>query len=200
VRRQRRQRLVVRSRHGTGEAPAHKDTAKDYCRRIAISCSKKPRAAPVYLHDGLTASPAVAAAGFAAFSLAMTVGRLTGDRIVGQLGPARTLRGSGTLAAAGLGAALLIGTPIAAIAGFGLVGLGIANIIAVLFSSAGLAGGAAAGSALAAVATPGYLGFVAGPPLIGLAAEQTSLRAALGIVCRACALVAVGAGRLSRFV
>jgi hypothetical protein len=41
----------------------------------------------VYLHDSLTASPAVAAVGFAAFSLAMTIGRLTGDRLVGRLGP-----------------------------------------------------------------------------------------------------------------
>ena len=152
----------------------------------------------VYLHDGLTASPAVAAAGFAAFSLAMTAGRLTGDRIVGRLGPARTLRGSGAVAAVGLGAALLIGTPLAAIAGFGLVGLGVANIIPVLFSTAGRAGGTAAGAALAAVATPGYLGFLAGPPLIGLAAEHTGLRTALGIVCLACVLVAAGASRLSR--
>lgn len=152
----------------------------------------------VYLHDALTASPAIAAAGFAAFSLAMTVGRLTGDWIVGRLGPARTLRGSGAVAAIGLGAALLVGTPLAAIAGFGLVGLGIANIIPVLFSTAGRACGTAAGAALAAVATPGYLGFLAGPPLIGLTAEHTGLRAALGIVCLACALVAVGASRLSR--
>jgi MFS family permease len=152
----------------------------------------------VYLHATLTASPAFAAAGFAAFSLAMTIGRLTGDRIVGRLGPARALQGSGAVAAVGLAGALLIGTPIAAIGGFGLVGLGIANIIPVLFSLAGRAGGTAAGSALAAVATPGYLGFLAGPPLIGLAAEHTSLRAALGIVCLACALVAAGASRLAR--
>ena len=80
--------------------------------------------------------------------------------------------------------------------GFALAGLGISNIIPVLFSSAGRVGEIAAGSALAAVATPGYLGFLSGPPLIGLAAEHVSLRAALGIVCAACVLVAVGARRL----
>ena len=154
----------------------------------------------VYLHDSLAASPAVAATGFAAFSLAMTAGRLAGDRVVGRLGAVRALRVSGGLAATGLGAALLIGGPIAGIVGFGLVGAGIANIIPVLFSSTGHAGGGAAGSALAAVATPGYLGFLAGPPLIGLAAEHLGLRGALGLVCVACALVAVGARKLPQSV
>ena len=59
----------------------------------------------VYLHDSLAASPAVAATGFAAFSLAMTVGRLTGDRIVGRLGAGTALRASSAVAGAGLGAA-----------------------------------------------------------------------------------------------
>ena len=150
----------------------------------------------VYLHDSLAASPAVAATGFAAFSLAMTVGRLTGDRIVGRLGAGTALRASSAVAGAGLGAALLIDAPPAAIVGFALVGLGISNIIPVLFSSAGRVGEVAAGAALAAVATPGYLGFLSGSPLIGLAAEHVSLRVALGIVCTACALVAVGARRI----
>lgn len=121
----------------------------------------------VYLHDSLKASPALAAAGFAAFSLAMTAGRLAGDRVVGRLGAVQALRASGGLAAAGLAAGLLVSGPTAAIAGFGLLGAGIANVIPVLFSSAGNAAGSGAASALAAVATPGYLGFLAGPPLTG---------------------------------
>jgi MFS family permease len=154
----------------------------------------------VYLHASLAASSALAATGFAAFSLAMTMGRLAGDRIVARFGAVHALRMSGAVAAGGLGAALLIDTPLAAVVGFGLVGLGIANVIPVLFSAAGQAGGNSAGSALAAVATPGYLGFLAGPPLIGLAAENSSLRVALGIVCAVCALVSAGAGRLARTV
>ena len=50
-----------------------------------------------------------------------------------------------------------------------------------------------AGTALAGVATTGYFGYLAGPPLIGLAARAAGLPAALGIVCGACALVAAGA-------
>jgi hypothetical protein len=50
--------------------------------------------------------------------------------------------------------------------------------------------GVHAGTTLAAVATTGYLGFLAGPPLIGLAAEIVGLPAALGIVRGCCGLAA----------
>jgi hypothetical protein len=73
------------------------------------------------------------------------------------------------------------------------VGAGIANVIPILFSAAGRIPGIQAGTALAAVATTGYCGFLAGPPLIGLAAELTSLPVALGIVSAACVVIAVGA-------
>jgi fucose permease len=152
----------------------------------------------VYLRDALGTSPAVAAAGFTAFSLAMAAGRFGGDRLAARLHPDRLLRGSAALAAVGLGAALLIGRPAAAIAGFGLVGLGIANVIPILFSAAGRVPGVPAGTALAAVATTGYFGFLAGPPLIGLTAELTGLPVALGVVSACCALVALGSRLLPR--
>ncbi len=148
----------------------------------------------VYLHDVLSINSATAAAGFAACSLMMAVGRFGGDRLANRFGPRQLLRACGTLAAAGLGSGLLIGKPIPAILGFGLVGLGISNIIPVLFSAAGRIHGVQAGTALAAVATTGYCGFLAGPPLIGFAAESTSLPVALGIVSACCALIAVSAG------
>jgi hypothetical protein len=106
------------------------------------------------------------------------------------------LQASGALAAAGLGGGLLIGTPTVAIVGFGLVGLGIANMIPVLFSAAGRIPGVQAGTALAAVASTGYFGFLAGPPLIGFVAEATSLPAALGIVSVCCMLIVVCANAI----
>jgi fucose permease len=148
----------------------------------------------VYLHEDLGASPALAGAGFAAFSLAMAVGRFSGDHLAARLGPARLLRLSGSLAAVGLAAALAVGRPEAAIVGAGLVGLGLANSVPVLFSAAGRMPGFPAGAALAAVATTGYGGFLAGPPAIGLVAEAAGLPAALGLVALACALIGMGAG------
>src|SRR5215470_4806365 len=146
----------------------------------------------VYLRDSLGTSAAIAAMGFAAFSLAMALGRLVGDALARRLGGARLLRVSGSLAAVGLSIALVVGQPGIALLGFGLVGLGLANLIPVIFSAAGRTG-ARTGTAIAAVATAGYLGYLAGPPLIGLAADAAGLPTALGIVCAACALVAVGA-------
>ncbi|HJY83994.1 MAG TPA: hypothetical protein VKK81_23280 [Candidatus Binatia bacterium] len=147
----------------------------------------------VYLHDALHSDPATAAAGFAACSLMMAAGRFGGNHLANHFAPPQLLRASGTIAAIGLGSGLLIGEPIAAIIGFGLVGLGISNIIPILFSAAGKIRGVPAGTALAAVATTGYCGFLAGPPLIGFVAEITGLPAALGIVSACCALIAVSA-------
>jgi len=152
----------------------------------------------VYLRDSLATTPAGAATGFAAFSLAMALGRLLGDRLAARLGTARLLRLSGALAGGGLAISLLVGRPAFAVLGFGLAGLGIANLVPILFSAAGRTQGVPAGAALAAVATTGYVGYLAGPPLIGLAAEAAGLPAALGIVCVACGLVAVCAGSIPR--
>jgi len=147
----------------------------------------------VYLRDSLGAPPATAAAGFAAFSLAMALGRLLGDRLARRVGAAGLLRLSSALAAGGLAMSLLVGRPAISLLGFGLVGFGVANQIPILFSAAGRARSIPSGTALAAVATTGYLGYLAGPPLIGLAAEAAGLPAGLAIVCAACGLVAIGA-------
>jgi fucose permease len=150
----------------------------------------------VYLHDTLSASPAVAAVAFAAFSLAMAAGRIAGDGLVSRLGPRHVLRLSAAVAAVGLAGALLVGQPATGVAGCAVVGLGIANIIPVLFSAAARVPGVAPGHGLAAVATTGYLGFLAGPPLIGAVAEVAGLALGLGVVSAACAFVAVRAGSL----
>lgn len=152
----------------------------------------------VYLQNHLRSDPAFAAAGFAAFSMTMAAGRFAGDRLSNRFGPARLLRSSGLIAGFGLGGALLIGDPLAAVVGFGLVGLGLSNAIPVLFSAAGRVPGTEPGTALAAVATTGYLGFLAGPALIGLIAEASNLPLALGLVSLVCAAIAVGAARLPR--
>jgi fucose permease len=150
----------------------------------------------VYLHDALGASSAVAAVGFAAFSLAMAAGRFAGDALVQGLGPRRVLRVSGAVAAGGLAVALLIGHPVAGIVGCALVGVGIANIVPVIFSAAARVPGLAPGHGLAAVATTGYLGFLAGPPVIGAVAEVAGLSVGLGLVSLACGVVAIRAGSL----
>jgi MFS family permease len=145
----------------------------------------------VYLRTVVDAGAGTAAIGFAAFSGAMTVGRLSGDRLIMLLGPTNVVRLGGALASAGLAMALLAPGPGLAVSGFGLVGLGLAATFPIALSSAGRTPGVRSASALAATSTAGYTGFLVGPALIGFIAELTSLRVALGIVLACTALPAL---------
>jgi len=148
----------------------------------------------VYVDRSLAAAPAVAALAYAGFSAAMALGRLVGDGLTARLGAVALVRRGGAVAAAGLTAALLIGQPAAAVLGFTALGLGLSAVIPAVFRAAGNVPGVPSGPGLAAVSTTGYLGFLAGPPLIGGLAELTSLPTALALLPVLAALIAALAG------
>jgi MFS family permease len=141
------------------------------------------------VRDNLHAAAALGAITYAAFSVAMGGGRLAADRLWARWGSAGLLRRSGLLAALGLGAGLAVGTPAAAIIGFAALGLGLAGIVPTLFRAGADQPGVSTGPGLAAVSSLGYLGFLAGPPLIGGVAQATSLRLACGLMVVAGLLV-----------
>ena len=91
----------------------------------------------LYLRDGLGTSSGVAALGFAAFSVAMLVGRFSGDALVRRFGAPRLVRAGGMLAAFGLGVALLLNQPGIMLLGFAAVGLGLSIVYPLVFSAAG---------------------------------------------------------------
>ena len=97
------------------------------------------------------------------------------------------------LVAASLGALLLISEPAAAVIGFTLAGLGVANGVPIMFSAAGRV--PPSGPSLAAVFTVGYTGFLAGPPIIGILADAMGLPSTLGLVGAAAVVVAALARR-----
>jgi hypothetical protein len=97
---------------------------------------------------------------------------------------------SACLAAAGTAVALLIPSPEVAIAAFIVAGLGLGNIAPVLFAGGGRLEPDAPGRGIAAVTTLGYTGFLAGPPLIGFAAQVTSLNTALFLTVIAALIIA----------
>lgn len=152
----------------------------------------------VYLRGSLGTSAAFAASGYAAFSLTMTITRLVGDALVTRLGPMRVVRFGGLLSGVGLGAALLLASPISTLLGFACVGLGMATIVPLVFSAAGRTAGVAPSTAIAAVATMGYSGLLAGPPLIGFLAEVVTLRVALGSVAVLGIMIALLSGYVRR--
>lgn len=122
---------------------------------------------------------ASAGIGYAVFSVAMALGRMTGDHVVARFGPVRTVRMGACAAAAGFLFAALLAWPWAALAGFVLVGLGAANIVPVMFGAAGRLPGSSPGIAIATVTTLGYLGLLCGPALVGFAAHAIGLPLAL---------------------
>ncbi|HWB38133.1 MAG TPA: MFS transporter, partial [Rugosimonospora sp.] len=150
----------------------------------------------VYLRDNLTSSAGFAAAGYAAFAGAMTLGRIFGDRLGTRLGPVLLVRASGILAAAGLGVALLVGRPWAGVVGFACLGAGMSCIAPQVFSAAGARNPTRAGRALARVVTMGYAGFLAGPVLIGGAATLVGLPRALAVPVLLAGFVALTATAL----
>ncbi len=136
----------------------------------------------VYMTQELDASEALGAVAFAAFAVTMAVARFAADPLRARLGNLVLVRGGSLIAAAGLGLALLVHEPAAAIAGFALLGLGLAPVVPIAFSAAGDLDPRATGRLVGRVATIGYVGSVAGPIMIGWLAEATSLRTALGLV------------------
>ena len=152
--------------------------------------------AAVYMRDNLAASAGFAALGFAAFSLAMAAGRFLGDRVVRRCGgPTVLAAGSGVAALAAAG--LWLGNPITALIGFAAVGLGLANAVPILFSTAGKIPSVLPELAIAAVSTAGYSGFLLGPPVIGVVAEHYTLGAGLAVVAFALAIIALGGASLA---
>ena len=135
----------------------------------------------VYLHQVMRASHWFAMAVFAAFSLAMAVGRLAGDRLASRYGPARLVRGGGLLAAAGLAGALAGHRPALAVLGFAVCGGGLSCTVPQLLSVASRIDPARSGGCIARVAGLGYLGLVGGPVLIGGCASLAGLPTALCI-------------------
>ena len=136
----------------------------------------------LYLTDVVLADEGVAALGFAVYSIMMTLGRLAGDRLAARFSPAGVVRVSGVIASAGLLLAILVPQIPSTLIGFAAVGLGLATSIPLAFSAAGRMPGIAPGTGIAGVATIGYAGFLAGPPVIGLIAEVTSLQLALVLI------------------
>ncbi|MFT2719059.1 MFS transporter [Deinococcus sp. A31D244] len=148
----------------------------------------------VYIRDALNTDRGLAAGGFVAFNLAMFAARLLGDPLRARFSAVALLRGGGVLAALGMAVALLAQSPAVAFVGFALTGLGLSNVVPVLFSAAGALPGVSAATGVAAAASAGYAGFLIGPPVIGVLAGVITLKAALLLVVAFAALIAVAAG------
>lgn len=145
----------------------------------------------VYMKEELQSNLFLTGIAYAGFSLLMAIGRLTGDGLIPLMGKRRLVIGGGLLSAFGLSIALAFHSPVIAIVGLSITGLGYACIVPILFISAANQPGYTPGSGIAAVTTLGYTGFLVGPPIIGLLAEAFNLTIGLAFVALCSALVSV---------
>ncbi|WP_210285143.1 MFS transporter [Mesorhizobium neociceri] len=132
--------------------------------------------------------------GYAAFAVAITIGRLVGDRLINAVGAHQVLLAGGLVAATGFAMVLALPSQSLALCGFMLVGFGAANIVPIMFKAAGLQTLMPANLAVAVVTTFAYGGNLMGPALIGLIAHLVDLRVAFAMLAAIMAFVAL-AGR-----
>lgn len=135
----------------------------------------------VFLRDVKGVAPEFAGAGYASFSIAMAVMRLTGDRLVERWSNKTIVLFGSLVAAVGLVLTLASTVLPIVIAGYILLGMGAANIVPIFFSDGGKLPGLSSAISIPAITTMGYAGQLAGPALLGFIAHHFSLSAAFGL-------------------
>ncbi|MEY4922695.1 MAG: hypothetical protein RLY17_1412, partial [Pseudomonadota bacterium] len=143
-------------------------------------------------------NPSQAGMGYALFAIAMTLGRLNGDRIVNSLGRYKVLLIGSLCAAIGIILVISVANSITALIGFMLVGLGASNVVPILFTAAGNQTVMPANLAVASITTIGYIGILAGPAAIGFIAQLSNLSVAFGCVALLLLTVTASARTVTR--
>jgi MFS family permease len=202
--------------HGHGKADASELTARServaqearqltiivYIFSVIALCSSYGEGAladwgALHLRTDLHTSAGMAAAGYACFSVAMFIGRLSGSWILRTVGRTAVLAGGGLTAAAGMLVAALVPTLPIVLVGFVLVGIGLSNMFPATVGQAGVLRGP---TGVATASTFGYGGFLTGPPLIGFLADQLGLPIALTSISALAAIAATIALVAARWV
>ena len=142
----------------------------------------------VYFQNVVQAPAKLITIGYIAFTATMAIGRFTGDRMVTKFNIKRMLQMSGTVITTGLMIAVIFPNIVSATIGFLMVGYGVSSVVPIVYGYAGRSTTMPASSALAAVSTIGFLGFLAGPPLIGFIAQAAGLQFSFAII----AVLAIG--------
>jgi fucose permease len=187
------------ARDGARDAIIPRDPALLLLGMIALFCMVPEGAvmdwAAIYLQKELGATQGTSTLAFAFFAGTMAVVRFAGDGVRNRFGAVRTLRYSAIIALVGIGAAALAPSQGLALAGFALAGIGVANMVPVIFSAAGNHPGLAPGTAIAFVTMLGYSGILFAPASIGYVAEHFGFRGTFGALAILLAIVALLANR-----
>ncbi|MGV6481562.1 MFS transporter [Pantoea agglomerans] len=143
-------------------------------------------------------SPAWAGMGYAVFSVAMTLGRFSGDKIIQRFGRYPVMLTGALTAAAGMSLAVWLPWPEIALLAFLLVGFGLSNTVPMLFNAAGNQRDMPANLAISAMTTLGYAGILSGPALIGFISQWISLSGAFLAIALLLLAVAASARKVAQ--
>ena len=143
----------------------------------------------VYMNNIVKISAVYAPIGLTIYAVFLSIGRFFGDSIRSKYRDDKTLFYSCIITSAGL--AVMISTPYVAttIIGLFISGLGLANVVPVIYSLAGKATPNNPGVGLATVNTLSGTGFLFGPAIIGFIAEHYTLRISFGYVLALCLIM-----------
>ena len=147
----------------------------------------------VYLRDTLGSAEVVAAFGYPMFEASMFLGRMFSDRLTVRFGARTLITAAGLAAAAAFLLVVCAPSPMFALVGFALVGLGVCAVTPLAMSLTGAAGGAQTERAIATASTLGYSGLLLGPVSIGFVSAATSMRIGYAVVIGVCVAIVVGA-------
>ncbi|MCJ8209333.1 MFS transporter [Mucilaginibacter sp. RS28] len=136
----------------------------------------------IYFKKIILAHGAWIGAGYTAFMCTMALGRFVADGFAHRFGLKRTLQVSGAFTATGLLIAVIFPHLYTALLGFLLVGIGVSSVVPMVYSAAGKSKTMSPGSAIAAVSTISFVGFLIGPPVIGFLAGAFTLRASFTFI------------------
>jgi len=131
--------------------------------------------------DGFAVSDALGALAFGVFVAAMTAMRFAGTVLLDRFGRVRVLRVCAATGLVGLLVFGVVGSPVLALAGAALWGVGAALGFPVGMSAASDEPARAA-ARVSVVSTIGYVAFLAGPPLLGMLADHVGYRGALLVI------------------
>ena len=135
--------------------------------------------AAIYMHKVIGKDEAFSALAFGAFTTAMTIGRLTGDHFTAKFGNRKQLIINSLLSIIGLALVLAFNNQWSVLIGFFIIGLGLATVVPIIYSTAGNTEGVTPSVGIAMATTIGYSGFFVGPPVIGYLSDIYSLRVGL---------------------
>lgn len=150
----------------------------------------------LYVNQELQAPQARAASAYVAFAGATALMRFAGDSVRDRVSERTMLLSGPVVAALAMVVVLLVARPWVAMAGFAVVGVGLATVVPILYNAATRVPGVSRAAAIASVSSIGYVGFMVGPPIIGAVAHATTLTVAMGTLVVACAVLALGARRV----